>query len=103
MAAIRTFQRIRPGKTVFFRRKGSGTYFAEELPLETVIFIKIWFRGITAGTGTGVVNIAFAPALNRFDLFDIPPFKIRDVFFIIPFLVIDDLWKLINSKFLILW
>ena len=29
-----------------------------------------------------------------FDLFAIPPFKIRVVLFVIPFLVIDDLWKL---------
>ena len=103
MAAVRTFQRIRPDKTVSFRRKGSGTYFAEELSFGIIIFVKVWFRGITAGTGTIVVNIAFAPALNRFDLFAIPPFKIRDVLFAIPFLVIDDFGKLINSKFLIFW
>ena len=94
MTAVRTFKRIRSGKTFFFWRKGSGTYFTEELPFGTIVFIKVWFRGITAWAGTAVVNITFVPALNRFDLFAIPPFKIRVVLFVIPFLVIDDLWKL---------
>ena len=38
-----------------------------------------------------------------FDLFAISSFKIRGVLYVIPFLVIDDLWKLINSKLLILF
>ena len=101
MTAVRTFKRIRSGKTFFFWRKGSGTYFTEELPFGIIVFIKVWFRGITAWAGTAVVNITFVPALNRFDLFAIPPFQIRDVFFVIPFLVINDLWKLVNPKFLI--
>lgn len=101
MTAVRTFKRIRSGKTFFFWRKGSGTYFTEELPFGTIVFIKVWFRGITAWAGTAVVNITFVPALNRFDLFAIPPFQIREVFFVIPFLVINDLWKLVNPKFLI--
>ena len=92
MTAVRTFKRIRSGKTFFFWRKGSGTYFTEELPFGIIVFIKVWFRGITAWAGTAVVNITFVPALNRFDLFAIPPFQIREVFFVIPFLVINDIW-----------
>ena len=79
MTAVRTFKRIRSGKTFFFWRKGSGTYFTEELPFGIIVFIKVWFRGITAWAGTAVVNITFVPALNRFDLFAIPPFQIREV------------------------
>ena len=101
MTAVRTFKRIRSGKTFFFWRKGSGTYFTEELPFGTIVFVEIEFWGITAWAGTVAVNITFAPALNRFDFFTIPPFQIRDIFFVIPFLVINDLWKLVNPKFLI--
>lgn len=80
---------------------GRLPYFAEELPFGTIVFVEIEFWGITAWAGTVAVNITFAPALNRFDFFTIPPFQIRDVFFVIPFLVINDLWKLVNPKFLI--
>ena len=103
MVTVRAFQGVGLCKTVFIRRECSGAYFAQDLSLRAVILVEIRFWSIAARAGTRIVDITCGPAADRFDFFAILPFKVRDVIVIVPFLVIDDLWKFINFEFLILW
>ena len=50
-----------------------------------------------------VINVAFRTSADRFDLLTVLPFEIRDVIFVIPLFVVDDLWQLINLELLVLW
>ena len=103
MVAVGTFQGVGLGKAVFFGRKCRGTDFAQDLSLRAVILVEIGFWSIAARAGAVIINITCGPAADRFDFFAILPFKVRDVIVVVPFLVIDDLWKLINFELLILW
>ena len=58
---------------------------------------------MAAGAGAVIIDITCGPAADRFDFFTILPFKVRDVIVVVPFLVIDDLWKFINFELLIFW
>ena len=99
--AVWTFQRVGLWKTIFFRRERSGADFAQDLPFRTIIFVEIGFRSIAARTCAVVINITFRASVDSLDFFTILPFEIRDVFFIIPFFVVDNLWKFINLEFLV--
>ena len=101
--AVRAFQGVGLCKTVFIRRECSGAYFAQDLSFRAIILIEIRFWRIAAGAGAHIVDITYGPAVDRFDFFAILPFKVRDVIVVVPFLVIDDLWKFINFELLIFW
>ena len=101
--AVRAFQGVGLCKTVFIRRECSGAYFAQDLSLRAVILVEIRFWSIAAGTGARIVDITCGPAMDRFDFLAILPLDVRDVIVVVPFLVIDDLWKFINFELLILW
>lgn len=101
MITVRTFQGIGFQKTVFIRRKRGGADLAEDLSLGTIILIKKRFGSIAARTGTVVTDVTIRTTINGFDLFTIFPFKIRDIVFIVPSFVVNDLRKLIDLEFLI--
>ena len=103
MVTVGTFQGVGLGKAVFFRRKGRGAYFAQDLSLRAVIFVEIGFWSIAARAGAVIIDITYRSAADGFDFFAILPFKVRDVIVVVPFLVIDDFGKLINFELLILW
>lgn len=70
----------------------------------TIIFIKKRFRGITAGAGTVVRDVAFGSAADRTDLLTITFFKVREQFFISPVLSeVGDKREFINLELLVLW
>ena len=69
-------------------------------PLEP-LFLKKRFGSIAARTGTVVTDVTIRTTINGFDLFTIFPFKIRDIVFIVPSFVVNDLRKLIDLEFLI--
>ena len=103
MVTVRAFQGVGLCKTVFIRRECSGADFAQDLTLRAVILVEIRFWSIAAGTGARIVDITCGPAMDRFDFLAILPLDVRDVIVVVPFLVIDDLWKFINFELLILW
>ena len=72
------------------------------MSLRAVIPVEIRFWSIAARTGALIVDITCGSAADRFDFFTILPFKVRDVIFVIPFFVIDNLWEFINLEFLVL-
>ena len=101
--AVRAFQGVGLCKTVFIRRECSGADFAQDLTLRAVILVEIRFWSIAAGAGARIVDITCGPATDRFDFLAILPLDVRDVIVVVPFLVIDDLWKFINFELLIFW
>ena len=101
--AVRAFQGVGLCKTVFIRRECSGADFAQDLTLRAVILVEIRFWSIAAGAGAVIVDITYGSATDRFDFLAILPLEVRDVIVVVPFLVIDDLWKFINFELLILW
>lgn len=101
--AVRAFQGVGLCKTVFIRRECSGADFAQDLPLRAVILVEIRFWSIAAGAGARIVDITCGPAADWLDFLAILPLDVRDVIVVVPFFVIDDLWKLINFELLILW
>ena len=101
--AVRAFQGVGLCKTVFIRRECSGADFAQDLPLRAVILVEIRFWSIAAGAGAVIVDITYGSATDGFDFLAILPLEVRDVIVVVPFLVIDDLWKFINFELLILW
>ena len=101
--AVRAFQGVGLCKTVFIRRECSGADFAQDLPLRAVILVEIRFWSIAAGAGAVIVDITYGSATDGFDFLAILPLEVRDVIVVVPFLVIDDLWKFINFELLIFW
>ena len=73
------------------------------MSLRAVILVEIRFWSIAARAGAFIVDITCGTTADRFDFFAILPFKLRDVIFVIPFFVINDLRKLINFELLIFW
>lgn len=102
VAAVGTFQRVSLRKAVVIWREGSRADFTEDLSFSPIILVKIRLWGIAAWACTTVRNVAFRAAVDRFYLFSVLPFEIRDVIFVIPFFVVDDFRKFVNLEFLVL-
>ena len=103
-------KRITTMRTTEFHRREAAlirgesgiTDLTEKLPFAAVILIKIRFRGITARTGTEVVDITFGTSADRPDLLAVAFLEVRNKFFISPVLTkIGDQRKFINLEFLI--
>lgn len=73
------------------------------MPFGTIVLIKERHGSIASGAGAVIRDIAFGTSVDRFDLFAVFPFEIRDIVFIVPDFVVDDLWELIDLEFLIFW
>lgn len=67
----------------------------------TIVLIKKRFGSIAARAGAVIMDIAFGTSVDRLDLFAVFPFEIRDIVFIVPGFVVDDLWELVNLELLI--
>ena len=103
MIAVRAFEGIRFGESVFLRGKGSGADLAQELSFGAVVFVKKRFGSITSGTGAAVINVTHAVSFDRFDGLPVLPFEIRDVVSVIPFFVEDNLREFIDFELLVFW
>ena len=66
MKAVWAARGVGFGKAALFWAEQGRAYFAHDLVFGTVVFIKVWFWRITAGTGAGVVYVAFGTASDRF-------------------------------------
>ena len=66
------------GKSAFPGREPCGTDLAEKLSSGTVVPVKEWFGGITAGAGTVVGDIAFGASADRADFLTVAFFIVRD-------------------------
>jgi hypothetical protein len=73
------------------------------LSFGTIILVEVRFRGVTTRAGAGIIDVAFRASADRLDFLLVPPFEIRDVIFVIPLFVEDNLGKLIDLKLLVLW
>ena len=72
-----------------FLRESVLANLAEKLTFRTVVFVEIYFRGITTGAFADVRDITFRPPLYRFDGFVIvliPPLKVLHKVKVIPWL-----------------
>ncbi len=80
----------------------SVTDFAGELSFGTVVFIKICFRSLTAGTGTVFRDVTFGLPPDGVDLLTVTFLKVRDELLISPVLTeIGDQRKFINLVLLV--
>ena len=100
---MRTTQRCCSGKSAFIRAEFSGTDFTEKLSFGAVILVKIRLWSIATRTLAFIVDVTFRATGNRFDFLPITPFDVRYVVSVIPGIVMKNLRKFINLKFLILW
>lgn len=103
MLTVRTSEGIGLGETVFVRREHRGTDLAADLSFGTIVLIKKGLWSIAARAGAVIMDIAFGTSVNRFDLFAVFPFEIRDIVFIVPGFVVDDFWELVDLELLIFW
>lgn len=70
----------------------------------TVITIKIRLWGTAGRAGAVLGDVTFFAAGDRFYLNMVPVFKVREEETPVPFMMDDlDFWKLVHSKFLIVW
>ena len=91
-------------KTAVLRRKSGSTDFTEDLPFRSIVFVKEWFRSITAWAGAGIRDVAFRAAADGPDFLTIAFFVVRDEFSVSPVLTeIGDQREFINFELLILW
>ncbi len=49
---------LNTGEAAFRRRKPRSTDFAEDLSFRSIVFVKEWFRGIAAGAGAVIRDVA---------------------------------------------
>ena len=98
---VRTPESCVPGKTTFLRAKPGITYFAENLPLAAIVFIKIRFWGVTAWTFTVIINVADGTSADRFYGFTVAPLDVRNVITVVPNFVVKDFWKFVDFKLLV--
>jgi hypothetical protein len=103
MVTVGTLEGIRFRKPVVFRRERSRADLAENLSLGTIVLVEVRLRGVTAGAGAGIIDVAFRASADRLDFLLVLPFEIRDVILVIPLFVEDDFGKLIDLKLLVLW
>jgi len=101
MGAVRASERVWLRKPVLFRGECRRAYLAQDLPFGAVILVQVWLRGIAARACASVRDITFLAACDRLELFTVAPFKVRDVFPVVPFFVKDDLRELIGFKLLV--
>ncbi len=101
MGAVRASELVWLCKTVFFQRKCCGAYFTQDQAFGAVILIQVRLRGVAARAGAFVRDVTFLAACDRPDFLAIAPFKVRDVFPVVPFFEIDDFREPISFKFLI--
>lgn len=99
---VRAAQCCCPCKSAFSRAEFRRAYFTENLSPGTIVFIEIWFWRIASGTLAFIINVTFRTSGNGLAFFAITPFDIRNVIFVIPWLIVENLRKFINLKFLVL-
>ena len=69
----------------------------------TVVAVKIRFGSVAERAGTVIGDVTFLTSRNRFDLYVVSVFKVRDKQMPVPFMVMKfDLWKFIGFEFLVL-
>ena len=91
-------------EAVFVRGKVCIAYLAFQLSGLAVITVKIRLWGAAGGAGAVLRNVTFFAAGDRFYLNIVAAFKVRDEETPVPFMMDDlDFWKLVHSKFLIVW
>ena len=91
-------------EAVFIRRKVCIANLAFELSGLAVIAVKIRLRGTAGRAGAVLRDVTFFTAGDRFYLNMVSVFKVRDEETPVPFMMDDlDFWKLVHSKFLIVW
>ena len=92
------------GEAVFVRRKVGIANLAFKLPGLAVIAVKIRPRGTAGRAGAVLRDVTFFASGDRFYLNIVAVFKVRDEETPVPFMMNDlDFWKLVHSKFLIVW
>ena len=91
-------------EAVFARGKVCIAYLAFQLSGLAVIAVKIRLRGTAGRAGAVLRDVTFFTAGDRLYLNMVPVFKVRDEETPVPFMMNDlDFWKLVHSKFLIVW
>ena len=91
-------------EAVFARGKVCIAYLAFQLSGLAVIAVKIRLRGTAGRAGAVLRDVTFFTAGDRLYLNMVPVFKVRDEETPVPFMMDDlDFWKLVHSKFLIVW
>lgn len=101
IAAMRAAQ-LHGRKAAFCRGKPGGTDFAEYLAFGTVVFIKEWLWGITAGAGAFIWDVTLRAAADGADFLAIVFFVVWDKFLISPVLTeVGDQREFINSELLV--
>ena len=84
-------------------RKRCFTNLAQDLPLVSVVAVKIRFRCIAERAGTVVRDVAFLAPCNGFYLYVVAVFEVRDKQTPVPFMVMKfDLGKFIYFELLVL-
>ena len=79
-------------------------YLAFQLSGLAVIAVKIRLRGTAGRAGAVLRDVTFFASGDRFYLNIVAVFKVRDEETPVPFMMNDlDFWKLVHSKFLIVW
>ena len=74
------------GKSAFPGREPCGTDLAEKLSSGTVVPVKEWFGGITAGAGAVIRDVALRAPADRTDFPAVAFFIVRDEIFVSPVL-----------------
>lgn len=89
-------------KAVLLQGELRVTNFAGKLSFGAVVLVKIGLWSLTTGTGTVFGNITFGLTSDGADLLFVTFFKVRDQFFVSPFLTeIGDQRKFVNLVFLV--
>ena len=91
-------------EAVFARGKVCIAYLAFQLSGLAVITVKIRLWGAAGRAGAVLRDVTFFASGDRFYLNIVAVFKVRDEETPVPFMMDDlDFWKLVHSKFLIVW
>ena len=80
----------------------SAADFAHKLIVRAVVLVKIVFWCVTIGTGGIIGNITNRAAFDRLNIIVVTPLDIFNKVFVKPNLTLDDQWRLIDFKLLIL-
>lgn len=80
----------------------SAADFAHKLIARAVVLVKIVFWSVTIGAGGIIGNITNRAAFNRLNIIVVTPLDIFDKVLVKPNLTLDDEWRLIDFKLLIL-
>lgn len=102
MRAVRATQDDLVGELINTGLRFSAADFAHKLIVRAVVLVKIVFWSVTIGTGGIIGNITNRAAFDRLNIIVVTPLDIFNKVFVKPNLTLDDQWRLIDFKLLIL-